>query len=60
MGKLRIVLVKSPIGYSKDQKKTLQSLGLRRLKQEATHSDSMAVRGMINKVRHLVELEEAS
>lgn len=58
--RLRVVLVKSPIGYSREQKRTLHSLGLHRLNQKSVHDDSMAVRGMINKVRHLVELEEAN
>jgi large subunit ribosomal protein L30 len=51
-------MTKSGIGYPENQKKTLRSLGLRRLGQQVTHQDSAAVRGMINKVRHLVTVEE--
>lgn len=58
MAKLRITLVKSGIGYADDQKRTLKSLGLRRLNQSVVHDDSQSVRGMIVKVRHLVKVEE--
>ncbi|MBI4188885.1 MAG: 50S ribosomal protein L30 [Chloroflexi bacterium] len=57
MTKLNITLVKSGIGYSKDQKRTLQVLGLRRLNHTVVHDDSGSIRGMINKVRHLVKVE---
>ena len=60
MAKLRITWVKSGIGYNKDQKRTLSALGFHRLNQSVVHNDSMAIRGMINKVRHLVKVEEAS
>ena len=60
MAKLRITWVKSGIGYAKVQKKTLKALGFRRLNQSVTHTDSGSIRGMINKVRHLVKVEEAS
>lgn len=56
MTKIRITWVKSGIGYSKDQKRTLQALGFRRLNQSVTQDDSAAIRGMINKVRHLVKV----
>jgi len=55
---LRVTLVKSPIGYSKDQKATVRALGLRRVNQIVEHSDSPAVRGMLNKVIHLIKIEE--
>ena len=58
MVKLRITWVKSGIGYSKDQKLTLKALGFHRLNQSVTHNDSASIRGMINKVRHLVKVEE--
>ncbi len=51
---IKIKLVKSPIGYAKDQKATLQALGLRKLNQEVTRPDNAAIRGMIFKVKHLV------
>jgi large subunit ribosomal protein L30 len=60
VAKLRITLVKSGIGYEEDQKRTLKALGFHRLNQSVVHDDSMAIRGMINKVRHLVKVEEAS
>jgi len=56
--KLRITWVKSSIGYEKTQKKTLTALGFHRLNQSVIHDDSMSIRGMINKVRHLVKVEE--
>ena len=60
MAKLRITWIKSSIGYKEDQKQTLASLGFCRLNQSVLHDDSMSIRGMINKVRHLVKVEEAS
>ena len=57
MAKLRITLVKSSIGYEKGQKRTLMSLGLHRLNQSVVRDDSAPLRGMINKVRHLVKVE---
>ena len=56
MTKISITWVKSGIGYSEDQKRTLKALGLRRLNQSVAHDDSAAIRGMINKVRHLVKV----
>ena len=58
MTNLRITQVKSGIGYEKRQRRTLIALGLRKLHQSVVHSDSGALRGMINKVRHLVKVEE--
>lgn len=57
MVKLRITWVKSGIGYSRDQKRTLKALGFRRLNQSVVHEDSTSLRGMVNKVRHLVKVE---
>ncbi len=59
MTKLRITWIKSGIGYAMVQKRTLKALGLRRLNQSVTHDDTMAIRGMINKVKHLVKVEAA-
>jgi large subunit ribosomal protein L30 len=56
--KLRVKLVKSPIGYSRRQKGTVKALGLRRLNQLVVHEDNSVIRGMIAKVSHLVEVEE--
>jgi large subunit ribosomal protein L30 len=58
MAKLKITWRKSAIGYASDQGRTIRALGLRRLGQAVQHSDSPVVRGMIRKVRHLVEVEE--
>lgn len=59
MAKLRITWVKSAIGYAEDQKRTIRALGFRRLRQSVEHSDSPSLRGMIQKVRHLVKVEES-
>jgi large subunit ribosomal protein L30 len=55
---LKITWVKSAIGYSQRQKRTVQALGLRRLGQTVEHEDTPAIRGMIRKVSHLVKVEE--
>jgi large subunit ribosomal protein L30 len=60
VAKLRITLIKSGIGYTQDQKQTLKSLGFHRLNQSVTQDDRLSVRGMINKVKHLVKVEETS
>jgi large subunit ribosomal protein L30 len=57
VAKLQITWVKSDIGYDKTQKLTLKSLGLHRLNQTIVHEDNLAMRGMINKVRHLIKVE---
>ncbi len=56
--KLRITLVKSPIGYSRRQKETVRALGLRRLQQAVVQDDNSVIRGMVTKVSHLIEVEE--
>jgi large subunit ribosomal protein L30 len=53
-----VTLVRSPIGYTKDQKATALALGLRRMHQTIEHRDTPALRGMINKISHLVHVEE--
>ena len=55
---LRVTLVKSPIGYTVDQKATVRALGLRHMNQTVEHTDSPAVRGMLNKISHLIKVEE--
>jgi large subunit ribosomal protein L30 len=57
MTKLNITLIKSGIGYNESQKRTLKALGFHRLNQCVTHEDSSSLRGMVNKVRHLVKVE---
>lgn len=56
MAKVRIQLVKSPIGYSKDQKDTVQALGLRKMNSVAEHEYNDCIRGMVKKVTHLVRV----
>ncbi len=55
---LRITMVRSPIGYTKDQKETARALGLRRMNQTVEHKDTPALRGMLNKIIHLLRIEE--
>lgn len=55
---LRVTLVKSPIGYTKDQKRTARALGLKRMNQTVEHTDSPALRGMLDKIIHLLRIEE--
>jgi large subunit ribosomal protein L30 len=55
---LRVTLVKSPIGYTKDQKATVRALGLRRMNQTVEHIDTPALRGMLTKIGHLIKVEE--
>ena len=55
---LRVTLVRSPIGFTKDQKATAVALGLRRLHQTVEHQDTPAVRGMLTKIIHLLKIEE--
>ncbi|NOR73141.1 MAG: 50S ribosomal protein L30 [Mariprofundaceae bacterium] len=57
---IRVRQIKSGIGYSKDQKATLTGLGFRRLNQTVELEDTPSVRGMVNKVRHLVRIEDAA
>jgi large subunit ribosomal protein L30 len=55
---IRVTLVRSPIGYTKDQRATANALGLRRLHQTVEHKDTPALRGMIQKIIHLVQVEK--
>lgn len=57
MHKLKVTWVKSDIGYAKEQRRTIKALGLHRLHQKVEHNDSPSIRGMIAKVKHLVEIE---
>jgi large subunit ribosomal protein L30 len=56
--KLRVTWRKSAIGYNIDQKRTIEALGLRRLGQSVEHEDTRPIRGMLHKVRHLVDVSE--
>tara|TARA_Y100001970_G_C13693182_1_gene583433 strand:+ start:161 stop:352 length:192 start_codon:yes stop_codon:yes gene_type:complete len=55
---LRITQVKSKIGYKPKAKATLAALGLRKMQQVVEHQDSPQIRGMINKIPYLIEVEE--
>ena len=55
---LKITLIKSPIGYKKKAKLTLQALGLHKIHQSIEQIDSPVLRGMINRVNFLVQVEE--
>jgi large subunit ribosomal protein L30 len=56
--KLTVTWVKSAIGYNVRQKRTLKALGFSKLGQTVQHVDNPALRGMLNAVRHLVEVTE--
>lgn len=58
MGKIKVIQTKSVIDRPKDQKLTIKALGLGRPNWEKTHNDTPQIRGMINKVKHLVKVEE--
>ena len=58
MGNLKITLKKSTIKCKEDQKATVAALGLRKIGQTVVQKDNPQIRGMINKVSHLVEVEE--
>lgn len=58
MGKIKIKQVKSQIRREGSQKKTLVALGLRKLNQVVEHDASPAILGMVNKVNHLISVEE--
>jgi large subunit ribosomal protein L30 len=57
---LKITLKKSTIGYNKRQKQTVEALGIKRLHHSVLKQDTPQIRGMVNKVSHLVEVEEVS
>jgi large subunit ribosomal protein L30 len=56
-GELRIKLVRSVIGYPKNQREVVKGLGLRKLNSEVLRKDSPEIRGMINKIPHLLKVE---
>lgn len=58
MAKLKVKLVKSIIGRKDDQIATVKALGLKRINSEVEHNDTPQIRGMIQKVIHLVEVKE--
>jgi large subunit ribosomal protein L30 len=58
VGQVQITQVKSTIGTKRNQRETLRSLGLRKIRQSVLRDDTPAVRGMIATVRHLVTVQE--
>ncbi len=58
MAKLSITQVRSTIGCKQNQRETLKSLGLRKIRQTVERDDNPQIRGMIHTVRHLVTVEE--
>ncbi len=59
MSKLKITLTKSVIGRKQDQIATVKALGLKKIRDVKEHEDTPQIRGMINKVIHLLSVEEA-
>ena len=59
MAKIKVTKVKSAIGRSLRQKRTLEALGLKRIGQVVEHDPTPNILGMVNKVKHLVSVEEA-
>mgnify|MGYP003517806744 FL=1 len=58
MAKLKVKQVRSKINCPLDQKRTMKALGLRKMGQVVEHDASPAILGMVNKVKHLVSVEE--
>jgi large subunit ribosomal protein L30 len=56
--RLKVTLIKSTIGFNETQFKTVQGMGLRKIRHTVELPDTPATRGMIHKVRHLVEVTE--
>jgi large subunit ribosomal protein L30 len=57
-GTVKVTLMKSPIGFTRNQGTVVKALGLRRIRHTVELKDTPATRGMIHKVRHLVEVAE--
>ena len=57
-GTVTVTLIKSPMGFKNNQGAVVRSLGLRRIRHSVELKDTPAVRGMIHKVRHLVEVSD--
>ena len=58
MGKIKVTQIKSRIGSNKKQKATLDALGLNKMNKSVEHENSPVIKGMINKVSHLVNVED--
>jgi large subunit ribosomal protein L30 len=57
-GTVKVTLIKSPTGFNRNQGTVVRSLGLQRIRHSVELKDTPAVRGMIHKVRHLVEVSD--
>lgn len=60
MAKLKVTQVKSTIGRKEPQKRTIEALGLGKIRRSAVHEDTPQIRGMIKAVNHLVTVEEVN
>ena len=58
MSSLKVTQVRSVIGSKEPHKRTVRALGLKRIRDSRVHSDTPQIRGMLQKVRHLVHVEE--
>lgn len=56
--KLKVTQIRSTIDYPERQKRTIEALGLKRIRHTVVHNDTPQIRGMINQVKHLVSVEE--
>lgn len=54
--KLRVKLVKSPVGNNPRNRKTVAALGLRKINQVVMHDDTPSIRGMLHNVKHMIEV----
>jgi large subunit ribosomal protein L30 len=57
VSKLKVTLVRSPIGFEGSQRRTCDALGIGKIQRSRTHDDNPVIRGMIHKIRHLVSVE---
>ena len=60
MARISITWKKSTIGFARDQRRIIESLGLRRLNHTVEHDDTPSILGMVRKVQHLVEVNDAT
>lgn len=58
MAKIKITQIRSIIGSTKRQKRTVEALGLKRIRHTVEQDDNLVLRGMIKKVEHLIKVEE--
>lgn len=60
MAKVKVTLVKSTIACLQNQKATVEALGLRKIRHSVEHEDTPALRGMLFRVRHLIQVEDVA